>query len=364
MTTTRTTAHEGDGAPRRVLHVVEKFSSGVGSAIAQYSRSLPSAEHFLLSTTAVDAEGDLADQAAFAGTYRMAGPVPAKIRRIRAVAAELRPDVVHAHSSHGGAYTRLALRRRRQPIVYTPHCYAFERRDVARPTRAAFWGIEALLARNTTVFAACAPREERLSRWPGSGARRVLVPNVAPVPAHLAQRTPGEPPVVVGGGRISPQKDPGYFAAVVAELRRARPELRAVWLGDGEPDARRALERAEVEVTGWLPRAAVLDRLAAADLYLHSARWEGFPLMVAEAVALGVPTLVRPVPSFDDVPGELRPADPVAAALTCLADPAANVERWRALLSGNTVESQSRALAEAYAAAVVPDSHPIGGGSR
>jgi glycosyltransferase involved in cell wall biosynthesis len=337
----------------RVLHVVEKYSSGVGSAIAQYTRSLPQAEHFLLSTTAVDAEGDLAEQARFAGTFRMGGSVAAKVRRVRAVVAEVAPDVVHAHSSHGGAFARLALRRSRHRIVYTPHCYAFERRDVRWPARAAFWAAEALLAPNTSAFAACSSRERELSQWPLSRAGRTLVPNVAPVGGGPVARV-GGPPVVAGGGRLSPQKDPEFFAAAVDALRREMPGLRAVWLGDGEGARRRALEEVGVEVTGWLPRSAVLDRLAGAHLYLHSALWEGFPLMVAEATALGVPTLVRPVPSFAEIPDGLchagAPGD-VAEALACLRDPArgaANVMLWQTVLAGNTVDEQARALSEAY----------------
>lgn len=337
----------------RVLHVVEKYSSGVGSAIAQYTHSAHEAEHFLLSTTAVDAEGDLAEQARFAGTFRMGGSTVAKIRRIRGVVSDLEPHVVHAHSSHGGAFTRLAIVRSRHRIVYTPHCYAFERRDVSRFVRAAFWAAEALLAPNTSVFAACSTRESALSRWPQARARRILVPNIAPVGSRSVVRPEG-PPLVVGGGRLSPQKDPEFFALTIESLRHLLPDLRAVWLGDGDAAFRRRLEHAGVRVTGWLPRASVLEGLSAAHLYLHSARWEGFPLMVAEATALGVPTLVRSVPSFADIPDALRLSaadDDAPVVLTCISDPArgeANVELWRSVLSSNTVQHQARALSEAY----------------
>jgi glycosyltransferase involved in cell wall biosynthesis len=350
--------NRGELDGKRVLHVVQKYSSGVGSAIAQYTRSLPNIEHSLLSGTAVDAEGDLADQAEFAGTYRMDGSPFARIRRIREVVAELRPDVVHAHSSHGGAFTRLAIRRGRHHIVYTPHCYGFERRDVVWPIRATFWAAEALLALNTSVFAACSPREQALSRWPASRARRLLVPNIAPVRGGTAERRPSRPPLVAGGGRISPQKDPVFFAAAVRALRREQPELRAVWLGDGEGTRRRVLEDAGVEVSGWLPRSLVLKSLAEADLYLHTALWEGFPLMVAEATALGVPTLVRPVQSFEAVPHDLRLGahpEAVAEALACLRNPGraeANLLLWGKVLQANTVATQARGLAEAYTTAL------------
>ncbi|SOC47739.1 Glycosyltransferase involved in cell wall bisynthesis [Blastococcus aggregatus] len=343
----------GDVSGLRVLHVVQKFSSGVGSAIAEYTRTLPEAEHHLLSGTPVDAEGDLAEQAVFRSTTEMTGSHRAKVRRVREVVRELRPDVVHAHSSHGGVYARLGVARTRSRLVYTPHCYAFERRDISAPVRGAFWLAEALLAMNTSAFAACAPREWQLSAWPTRRAPRHLVPNIAPeaVP-HRPAREPGHP-LVVGGGRLSPQKDPEFFLRFVERLRPEVPDLRAVWLGDGDPALRAALEAGGVQVSGWLPRAEALPALAAADLYVHSALWEGFPLMVAEATALRVPTLVRRLPTFADVSSGLTLAgeDDVAPAVACLADAAAaraNVAGWSAHLELNTAAEQRTALIAAY----------------
>jgi glycosyltransferase involved in cell wall biosynthesis len=352
----RARAAEPVAGPTRVLHVVEKFSSGVGTAIAQYTRSLPEMEHHLLSGTPVDGEGDLADQASFASARQMTGGVMAKLRQVRAVVRELRPDVVHAHSSHGGGYARLALRDRGVRLVYTPHCYAFERQDIAAPARAVFWLAEAVLAQNTTAVAACSGREFQLSRWPPRRPVRVLVPNIAPdaSPRRAAGRAAGAPPQVAGGGRLSPQKDPAFFLTCVDRLRDVAPGLRAVWLGDGDPAARSALEVRGVTVTGWLPRGEMLRVLEDSDLYLHSARWEGFPMMVAEAVALGVPTLVRRLPCFVDVPPALTVGGPdaLAAAVACLSDAAsgvANTATWADLLAAHTVAAQRAALTEVYA---------------
>ena len=349
-----------DGAPPtpdltgcRVLHVVQKYSSGVGSAIAQYTHSVPEAEHHLLSATPVDAEGDLAEQARFASARLMRRGHAGKLRSIRETVRELRPDVVHAHSSHGGAYARLAVARTAHRLVYTPHCYAFERRDVSAPVRASFWLAEALLAVNTTAFAACSAREHRLSAWPTRRAPRYLVPNIAPPDRPAPGTGRAGTLTVAGGGRLSPQKDPAFFLQVVRRLRETDNGIEALWLGDGDPQSRAALEAGGVHVTGWLPRARALELLAGATLYLHSARWEGFPLMVAEAVALGVPTLVRPVPSFEDVPGELTlPADGgPEAALRCLREPAAaaaNLACWSAVLRDNSPAAQRAVLLDLY----------------
>jgi hypothetical protein len=74
--------------------------------------------------------------------------------------------------------------------------------------------------------------------------------------------------------------------------------------------------------------------------------------LVAEAAALAVPTLVRRLPCFGDVPAGLTLAGTEPGpALACLDDPGAaeaNVRGWAAVLAHNTVAAQRAALAAVY----------------
>jgi hypothetical protein len=211
------------------------------------------------------------------------------------------------------------------------------------------------MAVNTSAVAACSEREWQLSRWPIRRPPRHLVPNIAPVrrAAGAGAQPPGR--LVVGGGRLSPQKDPAFFLAVFRAIRAERPDVRALWLGDGDPTWRTTLETEGVEVSGWLSRDATMYALASADLYVHSARWEGFPLMVAEAAALQVPTLVRRLPCFSDLPRALSlPSEQpdVGSAAAVLDDPAvaaANVTAWTTVMAAHTSEAQREALLGIYA---------------
>jgi hypothetical protein len=101
-----------------VLHLVQEFRSGVGSAIAHYTRSLPEVEHHPLSGTPGDTEGDLAEQADFRSTSQMTGSHRAKVRSIREAVCEIRPDV----------------RRTTQRLVYTAHCFALSSRSSVGPS--------------------------------------------------------------------------------------------------------------------------------------------------------------------------------------------------------------------------------------
>ena len=69
------------------------------------------------------------------------------IARFGAIVGDLRPDVIHAHSSKAGAVTRLArLLHPRVPVVYTPHGYAFAGYFSRPAERLAYRWVERILA--------------------------------------------------------------------------------------------------------------------------------------------------------------------------------------------------------------------------
>ena len=286
----------------RILHVAESFGGGVGSALLDYVASTPEYEHHLLYAERADAPIAVSDLQAFAATTVMPDGHLSRVATARRVAEQGAFRFVHAHSSFGGLYARLAVRRSRRPIVYTPHCYAFERADLNAPARLLYKFVEFALSFNTTTFAACSPREAALSRWTSSTSA-VFVPNVA-APLAAGRRPSSNYPKtirVVGAGRSARQKDPSFFVECVRTARASGLNIEATWVG-GDDKLRRQVERDGIWVTGWLPRASAVREVAHADLYLHSAAWEGFPIAVLESLALDVPTVVREIPAFEGVP--------------------------------------------------------------
>lgn len=226
------------------------------------------------------------------------------VRAVRRKIRELQPDIVHSHSSYGGLYARLAASASptaRQ--VYTPHGWAFIRLDKSILERVGYWLAEGLLGRRTDVLAACSPDEvELFPRIAGRRAGLVLVPNVAPdseEPQGVLPAVPeGDGVLIVGAGRLSRQKDPEYFADAIDAVRKAGYPVRAQWVGGGTPEEEAGLESRGVAVTGWSTPKETAAMLGRGDVYLHSARWDGFPLTVLEAHRRRVPTLLRAVTSF------------------------------------------------------------------
>lgn len=131
------------------------------------------------------------------------------------------------------------------------------------------------------------------------------------------------PPVIVGMGRLTPQKDFDTLLAAFAQLSE-HLDCRLLIAGDGP--GRAALEdrietlglRGLVALIGFVGNpAAVLSR---ADLFVLSSRWEGSPNVLTEALALGTPVVATNCPSGPNeilADGRYGPLVPVgdAAAL-------------------------------------------------
>ena len=236
-------------------------------------------------------------------------------------------DVVHAHVwasevAAGLAVAALGMRGQGVPLVLTEHTEAPWRGRTARAwSRWAYRRADALVA----VSAAIA---RLLVDAYGAPAERVRVvtPAVLPPPAARVRRS--RPGTVVGYvGRLVPEKGVDVLLEAFALLRRVEPGARLVVVGDGPERDRLAaaasrLEVAEaVDLLGY--RADARDLLAGLDVLAVPSRSDGTPLVVAEAMAAGVPVVASDVGGLPDrvrpgVDGLLVPPgrpEPLARAL-------------------------------------------------
>lgn len=312
-----------------VLHVVESWGAGVASAVADYVSTTPHLTHWLLAAPRAGEDNLLQLGPALKEKRTMPAGHAARFRALASAYRDIRPDVVHAHSSYAGLYVRACAAIPAKRIVYSPHCYGFERTDVSPLARLAIKAAESVLARRTAAVAAVSQREASLAARLQRRQRVYYVPNIIPV-SSLPERALRQRATVTTIGRISAQKDPEFF---VRASQATSGRTRWVWIGDGSQAARERLEDAGVEVTGWLSRDEVRDRLRQADIYVHTALWESAPLAILEAVGQGLPVVAREIPPLTSLglPCLTDTPEAMADAVEALAVPGApGLERRRA----------------------------------
>lgn len=166
-------------------------------------------------------------------------------------------------------------------------------------------------------------------------ARHVsVIPNVAPWPLPVQAPILPPPPsmdgrfILLAVGRLEPQKDYPSLLQAFQQLADAFPNWQLVILGEG---AQRQMLEAQVAAANLQGRVSLPGRAGnvgqwyeAADLYVMSSRFEGFPNTLAEAMAHGLPAV-----SFDcdtgprdiirhEVDGLLVPSGDVSALVAAL----------------------------------------------
>jgi glycosyltransferase involved in cell wall biosynthesis len=110
----------------------------------------------------------------------------------------------------------------------------------------------------------------------------------------------GEPPVILGVGRLVAQKDFFNLVSAFALVRQQRP-ARLVILGEGEdrPKLEQLIRTLNLEQDVALP--GFVDNpyayMAKASVFALSSRFEGFGNVVAEAMATGTPVVSTDCPS-------------------------------------------------------------------
>jgi glycosyltransferase involved in cell wall biosynthesis len=202
------------------------------------------------------------------------------------------------------------------------------------------------------------PRE-RIAVVPNPTVTPELLRRAAEPVDHPWFRT-GEPPVILGVGRLGRAKDFGTLLQAFARLRRERV-CRLIILGQGRQ--RHRLQRlayglgvaADFELPGFVPNPYAY--MARARLFVLSSLWEGCPNVLIEAMATGTPVVATDCPSG---PREIlaggrygplvpvRNAEALAAAMAQTLDHPLPPETLREAAQAYTLESSVRAFLEAF----------------
>ncbi len=228
--------------------------------------------------------------------------------------SQLKPDVVHTHSSKAGIIGRRAAYRADVPvIIHTIHGLAFTA-SASNLVNSVYKRLERRAAPLTTriVCVADAMREQSLAAGIGRESQYVTVysgmeigPFLSPaVPREAVRRQLGLKPehVVVGTiARLFELKGHDDLLDIAPQLCATYPNLRFLWVGDGI--LRGAFEqrmdamglRDRFVLTGMVPPEDVAKYTAAMDILAHPSRREGLARALPQAALAGVPSVTYDV---------------------------------------------------------------------
>jgi glycosyltransferase involved in cell wall biosynthesis len=253
-------------------------------------------------------------------------------------AAGWRPDVVHAHSPFvTGLLARNLARETGAPLVFTHHTrfadYGHYLGPLATPGTALadaylrrFWaGCAAIVAPSGDLAG------EIRGRLPEDLRDRVhVVPTGIDVDGIRALEAvdprrvagwPADAVVVATLGRLAPEKSVDVILGAAAVALERTPSARLLVIGGGpsEADLRRRADAFgdRVHLTGALPRLEALALLRGADLFAFASRTETQGLVLAEALAAGLPAVAVEGPGVadsvrDGIDGRIVSAEPGA----------------------------------------------------
>lgn len=276
-------------------------------------------------------------------------------RALRACVAANDFDILVVPQVEASVIAWLAVRGLRLPVFVT-HLHGnprVEERDGTFRTRLAFALFRHVIARRIAGVLTVSPSLARYAA--GTLARHTTVqyvPNPVRVLAAASSRVPGPGPFrLLSVGRMSRQKGQDLLLRALARARSDLPPVTLTLVGTGpdEPLLRELTEELGladiVTLTGYTFDPT--EHFRAADCFVLSSRWEGFGMVLLEALHFGLPLLATDC--------KFGPADlitsPTIGRLVAADSVDALVEGLRAVVgrpADPRAEAARRALAASY----------------
>jgi glycosyltransferase involved in cell wall biosynthesis len=228
-------------------------------------------------------------------------------------------DLVHAHGTRASSNTLWAARHLNIPLIYTIHGWSFHNDQHPLVRKLRIWGERWITTRSSVNIAVSASnRASGLEQIPGLEA--VVINNGIDQQKFSPGRSfkniraelgiPADVVLVLFLARFTAHKQPLTLIRAFREALRAMPGMRLLMVGDGD-QREEGLQLVselglEAAVSFQAFRQDVPDILAAADIFVLPSLWEGLPIGLLEAMAMGKAVIATEVDGTKEVvrPGE------------------------------------------------------------
>lgn len=286
---------------KKILMICESFGGGVFAYVSQLCNDLTDEFEIILSYSVrsqtpknykelLDPRVRLIEVPEM-GMVRSPASFIKAVQRLRKLEKDESPDLIHLHSSMAGGIGRMAFKGVKEPVVYTPHGYAFILLGPGIKSQMYRFAERLLVKRAITLT--CCESEDAVAASLGSANHFYIETgiNVDNLKASLngIRSSNSTQFTVYTLGRACTQKQPALFNQIASLV----PEARFLWIGGGELEAE--LAAPNVELTGWMPREKALALGKGADVFILCSLGEAIAMSLIENMFMGKLILVSDV---------------------------------------------------------------------
>jgi glycosyltransferase involved in cell wall biosynthesis len=225
-----------------------------------------------------------------------------------------KPNLVHAHSAKGGVIARIASLFYSVTVLHTPQAYSF----LSKPNgfkRRCILLVERLLKNVNSILLASSNSEKiRGLIEVKYSADRVRLFNNAIQPLQITGSNAfvnSLPKTYIATvGRPSFQKNIESMLRAIAKVKMSHADINLVIMGVGLYSPNLETIKSMIKSLGlqnnvtlveWQDRQNILEAIAASAFYISTARYEGLPYSVIEAMAVGKALLLTDVDGNRDL---------------------------------------------------------------
>lgn len=238
---------------------------------------------------------------------------------IRKLIKQIKPDILHCHSSKAGIIGRsAAIGCHVSKVFYTPHAYAFQAWEFSESKKRFFAFLERMFSRflTTRTFNVSKGERDIALQWhidkPDkfkvvyNGIPDIALPSRKEVLRLLGLPDLPDDAIVIGSTvRLAKQKDPTTFVRIAQMVVTHNPLVHFVCVGDG--DLQDEIARfisdndlsSNVHLLGYRDDAELIVK--AFDVYLLTSLYEGLPYSLVESLRAGVPIVATDVTGSNEV---------------------------------------------------------------
>jgi glycosyltransferase involved in cell wall biosynthesis len=296
---------------KRILYIITL--ANLGGAQVHLFDLISSLPKHIISYVAIGEKGWLYDQLKKQGVIvynveslvRQIAPIHdvKAVLQLNQIIKDVRPDIIHCHSSKAGFLGRISAKMCGVPTVFTAHGWAFTE-GVSTKKRLLYKTLEKLAAKWTTKII-CVSEYDRnlgLTAIADGADKLVIIHNgVVEFGEEIRKRSSAncERLRLIMVARFSSPKDHALLLKAVVMLRRENIRMTITLVGDGPNLEASKILASELGISEDVyfagAKSDVNKILVDHDVFVLISNWEGFPISIIEGMRQGLPVVASDV---------------------------------------------------------------------